>query len=66
MVKSKQELIKEIEAIVLRDKVNYIDALLHYSNTHGLEPEYVGQLIRNTSLKSRVEENARELNFLEK
>lgn len=66
MVKSKQELIKEIEAIVARDSVNYIDALLHYSHANGLEPEYVGQLIRNTSLKGKVEESARGLNLLEK
>lgn len=66
MVKSKQELIKEIEAIVLRDNVTYIDALLHYSSTSGLEPEYVGQLVRNTALKSKIEENARGLNLLGK
>lgn len=66
MVKNKQELIKEIEDIVIRDKVDYIDALLHYANANGLEPEYIGQLIKNTSLKSKIETNARELNFLGK
>ena len=66
MVKSKQDLIKEIEAIVARDNINYIDALLHYGNVHGLEPEYVGQLIRNTALKTKIESDARDLNFLEK
>lgn len=66
MVKSKQELIKEIEAIVLRDNITYIDALLHYSNTNSLEPEYVGQLVRNTSLKGKIEEHARGLNLLGK
>lgn len=66
MVKSKQELIKEIEALTQEEGVNYIDALLHYCTKHGLEPEYVGQLIKNTSLKAKVESNARELNSLKK
>lgn len=66
MVKSKQELIKEIESIVQRDNVNYIDALLHYCTQNNIEPEYVGQLVKNTSLKSKIETNARELHYLEK
>lgn len=64
MLKNKAELVKQIEDIVKKDSVSYIDALLHYCNQNGIEPEYAGELIKNTPLKAKLESDAQRYNFL--
>ena len=54
-----------IVALVERTKLSYMDAVLHYCDQNGMEPETAAQLI-NGKLKAQIREEAEELNFLPK
>ena len=55
----------EIENIVKEKKITHMDAVLLYCYKNGIEPDKVSSLITR-SLKEKIENNARELNFLPK
>ena len=42
-----------------------MDAVLHYCDQNGMEPETAAQLV-NSKLKAQIREEAEELNFLPK
>ena len=54
-----------IEEIVNKSKggCNYMDAILEYCERHEMEPDTIAPLI-SKPLKEKIEEDARELNFL--
>ena len=54
-----------IENIAKEKQITHMDAVLHYCEQEGIEPESVGPLI-SKGLKEKIEANARELNFLPK
>ena len=54
-----------IETIVCDKNISYIDAIVHYCENHDLEVESAGKLI-NAIIKSKIEVEARSLNFLPK
>ena len=54
-----------IENIAKEKKISHMDAVLHYCEKEGIEPESVGLLI-SKGLKEKIEANARDLNFLPK
>ena len=55
----------EIENIVKEKKLTHMDAVLWYCHKNGIEPDKVSSLITK-GLKEKIENNARELNFLPK
>ena len=54
-----------IENIVKKKQITHMDAVLHYCEQEGIEPEAVSSLI-SKGLKEKIEANARDLNFLPK
>ena len=59
------EFFTKITEIVNRTKLSYMDAILHYCDQNGMEPETVAQLV-NTKLKAQIREEAEKLNYLPK
>ena len=55
----------EIEKIVAEEKLNYIDAIVHYCEVNELETESVTETV-SKSLKERLKWDAIRLNFMKK
>ena len=62
---SKEKFASDIEAIVLKSNLNYIDAVVLYCEENGIEIESVGKLI-SKPLKDKIKFEATELNYLKK
>ena len=62
---SKEKFAEEIEALVLRTKMNYIDAIVEYCEVNNIEVDTVGKMI-SKPLKEKIKYDAMELNFLKK
>ena len=54
-----------IEELVKAKRLTYMDAVLHYCETHLLEPDQVTRYI-DKSLKEKIQSNAEALNYLPK
>ena len=54
-----------IENIAKEKQITHMDAVLHYCEQEGIEPESVGPLI-SKGLKEKIEANARDLNYFPK
>jgi len=55
----------EIEEIVERTRMSYLDAMLYHADENGLESETVAGLI-NVKTKTKLREEAEQLNFMPK
>ena len=55
----------EIEEIVERTSMSYLDAMLYQADENGLESETVAGLI-NVKTKTKLREEAEQLNFMPK
>ena len=55
----------EIEEIVERTSMSYLDAMLYHADENGLESETVAGLI-NVKTKNKLREEAEALNFMPK
>jgi|TARA_B100000959_G_C14717652_1_gene515559 hypothetical protein len=55
----------EIEDIVERTSMSYLDAMLYHADENGLESETVAGLI-NVKTKTKLREEAEKLNFMPK
>ncbi len=55
----------EIEEIVERTRMSYLDAMLYHADENGLESETVAGLI-NVKTKTKLREEAEKLNFMPK
>ena len=62
---SKQKFAEDIEAIVLKRSLSYIDAIVEYCTDKEIEIETVNKLI-SKPLKDKIKYEATELNFLKK
>ena len=60
---SKEKFAAEIEALVLKTKMNYIDAIVEYCTENEIELETVGKLV-SKPLKEKIKCEAMELNYL--
>ena len=54
-----------IEELVQRTKMTYIDAVIHYCEENKLEPETAGTMV-NGKLKQHIQEEAEDLNLIQK
>lgn len=62
-----KDFLKEIENLVDKHKMEYIDAVVHYCTQNGMEIETAGQLIKqNQKFKARIRQEAEDLHFLPK
>lgn len=58
---------EEIEELVWQYDIDYIDAVMLYCERNNLEVETVASLVKgNANLKSRMQSDAENLNFLPK
>ena len=62
---SKERFAEDIEALVLNTKMNYIEAIVEYCETKGIEIESVSKLV-SKPLKEKLKYEATELNYLKK
>ena len=62
---SKDRFAAEVEALVLRTKMNYIDAIVVFCDQNSIELESVPKLL-SKPLKEKLKFNAMELNFLKR
>lgn len=60
-------LLREIEKIRRNDNIKYMDAVLYFCEKNNLEVEMMARVIcDNPLLHSRIQEEAEELNYIEK
>ena len=62
---SKDKFAQEIEALVLKTQMNYIDAIVEYCTENSIELDTVNKLV-SKPLKEKIKYDAQELNFLKK
>ena len=62
---SRDKFAEEIEALVLRTKMNYIDAIVEYCEQNNIEVDTVGKLT-SKPLKEKIRYDAVQLNYLKK
>ena len=56
---------QEVEELVERTGMNYLDAILHHADENKLESETIAKLI-NANLKMKLREEAEQLHYLPK
>ena len=62
---SKEKFAEEIESLVLRTQMNYIDAIVEYCEINNIEVDTIGKMI-SKPLKEKIKYDATELNYLKK
>ena len=62
---SKDKFAEDIESLVLKTRMNYIDAIVEYCDNNSIEMDSVSKLI-SKPLKEKIKRDATELNFLKK
>ena len=62
---SKDKFAEEIESLVLKTKMNYIDAICQYCEDNNIDLDGISKLI-SKPLKEKLKCDAMELNFLKK
>ena len=62
---SKEKFAEEIESLVLRTQMNYIDAIVEYCEINNIEVDTISKMI-SKPLKEKIKYDAQELNFLKK
>jgi Phage late-transcription coactivator len=60
-----EQLVQDIDDIVHRNRMNYIDAIVFYCEKNNFDVESLAKLIPS-SLRSKVEESARQTKMLKK
>lgn len=60
-----EDFFKEIEDRVYKYDIGWLEAILEYCEDTGLEPDRVSKLV-SPNLKSKLEMEAKSLNFIEK
>lgn len=62
-----EEFLSEIHNLAKKPDSNYIDAIVHYAERHGIEIESLAELVRkNPNLRSRVQDEAEDLYMMER
>lgn len=59
--------IKEVERLVMKHRLDYMDAVIHLCEENNMEVEAAATIIRNNiRIKSKLQAQAEDLNFLPK
>ena len=64
-INNSMKFMENIEALVQKTKMTYIDAILYYCEENNLEPETAGQLVGG-KLKQQIQEEAEELHLVKR
>jgi len=64
-VKTSMKFMGDIEILVQKTKMTYIDAVLHYCEQNNLEPETAGKLVGG-KLKQQIQEEAEDLHLVQR
>ena len=64
-LKTSMKFMEDIEHLVQRTMMSYIDAVLHYCEENHLEPETAGQLVGG-KLKQQIQEEAEDLHLVKR
>ena len=62
-LKTSMKFMEDIEHLVQRTKMSYIDAVLHYCEKNKLEPETAGKMVSG-KLKQNIQEEAENLHLI--
>lgn len=66
-IRTSNTILKDIENLASGKQIKYMDAVIHYCETSGLEVDVVGEIIRtSTFFKQKIQIEAEQLNFLSK
>jgi len=66
-INSPEKFAREIDELVTKYKIEYIDAVIMYCERKGIELETAASLIKsNSNMKSKIQSEAETLNFLPK
>ncbi len=67
MFKLNNNLVHEIEELVEMYDLSFIDAIVYYSDKHGIEIESIAEILKkNEAIKFQIELEAEGLHFLKK
>jgi hypothetical protein len=59
--------LNDIERIHAKDKIDYMEAIVYYCEINNIEIEVAAQYIKkNALLKAKIQQEAEDLNFIEK
>lgn len=62
---SNEKFIKEVEALVVKYKLDYMDAVVHLCEKNGIEIEAAASIIKNNiKIRSKIQSVAEDLNYL--
>jgi hypothetical protein len=66
-LKTPAQFMKEIDALVLEKKMEYIDAVIYYCEKNSIEIETAASLIKGSAkMKAKIQTEAEDLNYLPK
>lgn len=61
------EFMNEIHNICRNDKLDYIDAIIHFCELNNLELEVIAQKVKKIPLlQSKIQEEAEQMNYIDK
>lgn len=64
---SGEKFVADIENLIARHKLNYVDAIIHYCNINNIEVESAATIIKeNLKMKAQLESEYEDLNYLPK
>lgn len=64
---SSEKFTADIENLIARHKLNYVDAVIHYCNINNIEVESAATIIKqNLKMKAQLESEYENLNYLPK
>lgn len=67
LYKFNENLIQEIEEMVYMYDIDYLDAVINFCEKYNMDVEVIGEIIANNAfLKSKIEIEAENLNFVKK
>jgi hypothetical protein len=62
---SNEKFIKEVETLVTKYKLDYMDAVVHLCEKHGIEIEAAASIIKNNiKIRAKIQSAAEDLNYL--
>ena len=58
---------RDIELMVLSKTINYMEAAILYAEENNLEIEFIANILsKNAAIRSKIEEEAEDLNYIKK
>jgi len=62
-----EKFIRDIENLVVKHKLDYMDAVVHYCEKNNIEIESAASIIKNNiRIRSKIQSECEDLNFLPK